>query len=421
MPPSFELEAEIRDIGMQGDGVTELNGNIVHVPFTAPGDIVRLRVTGSKGEVLELLRTSEHRKSPSCQHFGPDGDSCGGCSLQHLQADYYLQWKGGVIKRALQHEGLETVNVLPVIASPFQSRRRASFALLRAGGASIAGFHRRQSHQVVDLQECLILRPSLFEVRKTLASLVLPLFQNRNGLKLTVQVTEADNGLDVELSGNLDEEDLSLPEREHLAAALEETSIIRLTISGVPLFERIPPVITFGGLSVPLPSGAFLQATSAGEAALQAVVMKGLAQSKTVVDLFSGCGTFTFIAAQKANADAFENDPAAIAAILKTAPQSGNTVTAIRRDLFRQPLMVPELSKYDTAIIDPPRAGAEEQVNELARSDVQTIISVSCNPKTFARDAALLVAGGYQLNEVQPVDQFTFSPHIEVAAIFKRE
>lgn len=393
----------------------------MHVPYVLPGETVRLSVCGSKADLLEVLTPAPARISPVCAHFGPAGDQCGGCSLQHLSTDTYTDWKKETVMRALAHVGLEKIDVLAPLLSPLRSRRRASFSVQETGGDILCGFLQGRSHRLIDLQECHILSPALMAGREEIITILEPVFRERPGLRLSAHVTEASNGLDVELTGDLQEEDLSLHEREQIPLLLEATSITRLTINGAPFWQGEQPVVIFAGTRVPLPPRAFLQATKAGEATLQKLVGVGIGGARKVADLFAGCGTFTFAAVQGATVHAVESDEAAINAINQARRLSGQAVTTRARDLFRQPLMPAELNRFDAVVLDPPRAGAEAQAQQLAESNVPVVVSVSCNPKTFARDAATLMAGGYRLSEVQPVDQFMFSPHIEVVGIFTRE
>ncbi len=408
-------------LGGAGDGVADISGKTVHVSFVLPGERAKISVQGQRVKLLEILEASANRGKPQCMHFGLDGDRCGGCALQHLPTADYTSWKLEKVHKSLSQAGLTEVEVLPLKTSPLESRRRASFAIERQAGEIVCGFHERQTHRLIGLKECLILLPALLDGRKHIVKVLRSLFEAHPGLKLSAHVTVVDNGLDADISGLLHDEDLSLQERQHLAALLPDTPIKRLTINGDVFWQGEQPVISLAKTPVPLPPRSFLQATKQGEVGLQEIVRSGTRGAKKIADLFSGCGTFTFAAlAEGASVHAVESDASAIQAINQARKLSGQPVTTEMRDLFHQPLMPLELNTYDAVIIDPPRAGAETQAQQLARSKVQKIISVSCNPKTFARDAAILVGGGYGLEAVQPVDQFLFSPHIEVAGIFTK-
>ncbi|NHK28983.1 class I SAM-dependent RNA methyltransferase [Parvularcula flava] len=430
-PKPFAAEAEIVSIGLQGDGTAIVGDRTVHVPFAAPGDVAQLSVTGTKAQLTGLSKESAVRKAPVCRHFGhardggPNneklGDECGGCALQHLDTDYYNAWKQGLIRQALSREGLSHVEVLPLLSSSPKMRRRAGYSVRWIGGKAQIGFLAKGSHRLVPMAECHVLDPELFALRDDVARLCEPLFRLNPKAWFTCFVTLADSGADVDLGGDVAEEDLDLAAREALTELARAMKLSRLTLNRVPLYVPGPVTVTFAGTPVPLPPKGFLQATKDGEEALQRVVLDGVGEASHVADLFSGSGTFTFAMAKRANVHAVESVPEAIAAINVGRNQAGlKPITTQVRDLFRQPLMPDELKSFEAVVFDPPRAGAEAQVEQLAGSAVPVIVGVSCSPKTFARDAAILTAGGYRLDAVQPVDQFIWSPHIEVAAVFRR-
>ena len=408
-------------LGLGGDGVVLSGGKPVHVPFALPGEQVAVRVEGSKGRLLERLSESPNRRAAPCPHFGDEGDRCGGCALQHLQTEYYSAWKQGVVRQALAREGFSDVEVRPLISSPPKTRRRAGFALNRHKGRVRSGFHEKNSHSLVALDQCHVLHPDLLAARPVVEALAAPLFEAQPALKLTAHVTLCEGGLDLDFAGPLEEEDLSLTQREALTGLAAQHNIIRITINEAPFYADRPAIVRLADVPVPLPPRAFLQATEEGQATLQRLVMDAMPDAGKVADLFAGCGTFTFALARQAQVHAVESVAPAIAAIEAARQAPGlQTITTDVRDLFRQPLMPAELAAFEAVVFDPPRAGAEAQAEQLAASVVPLVAGVSCNPKTFARDARLLTAGGYRLMHIQPVDQFLFSPHIELVGIFRR-
>ena len=421
-PKPFTAQAEITGIGLQGDGTAIAGGKTVHVPFAAPGDVAQLSVTGTKARIEALEKPSAIRAEPVCRHFGHMGDQCGGCALQHLDTDYYRAWKQGIVRQALSREGLGDVTVLDVLSSAPRTRRRAGYSVRHAGGKVQIGFQAKGSHRLVPMEECHVLHPDLFALRETVAGLCTPLFRLKSNAWFTCFVTLTDQGADVDIGGDVAEEDLDLPAREGLSDLARAAGLARLTLNRVPLYVPGAVTVDFAGTSVPLPPRGFLQATKDGEAALQRIVSGGVAGAGRIADLFSGSGTFTFAMAKTARVHAIESVPEAIAALnaARTAPGL-KQITSEVRDLFRRPLMPDELKDFDAAVFDPPRAGAEAQAEQLAGSAVPVVVGVSCNPKTFARDARILFDGGYRLEAVQPVDQFIWSPHIEVAGVFRRD
>lgn len=391
------MSEEIVRIAARGDGVT---GSGRHFAFAAPGD----RVTEDG-----LVEPGPHRKSPPCRHF----PECGGCQLQHVDDAAYREYLVERVHGALVQHGLET-EIHPPHLSPPRSRRRASLRALKVGKSVAVGFNAQASHRVVDMHECHVLRPELFAliapVRALLAS-ILP--AKRAG---GVQLTLCDQGVDLGLSGvSVD----GLEATEALTAFAEAHGLARLVVDEgfgpETRFEPRPATVTLWGTPVALPPGAFLQATADGEAALVGAVGQALAGSARTADLFAGLGTFAFALSGEVHAVEAGRDSLLA---LKTAAHG--RVSAEHRDLYRRPLTGDELRAFDGVVLDPPRAGAAEQVAQLAGSQVPRLAYVSCNPATFARDARVLVDGGYRLTWVRPVGQFRWSTHIELAAAFAR-
>jgi len=406
-------EVRINAVGARGDGVAESGGGPVYVPYTAPGDLARVKFRGERGALTALIEKSPHRAEPPCQYFGV----CGGCALQHLETEFYRAWKRDLVVNALKREGFTGDIVGALIACPPSSRRRAAFAVLRRKQGIVFGFNARRSSEVQNIAECGVLAPDLSGRMAGFRKLagVIP---NR---AFDMAVTLCDNGVDIDVQCQ-DAEFFRAHEVERLADVMRSEGFIRLTLNGEPVLEFEKPAVSFGGVPVAIPPGAFLQASREGEAALTDHVLTHIGAVKRVADLFCGCGTFALPLSAQAQVDAFDADRGAVAALDAAARNARlkHPVAATVRNLFEQPLMAEELKPYDAVIFDPPRAGAKAQVGELARSQVPLVIGVSCNPATFARDAEILRAGGYALSQVTPVDQFVYSAHVELVGVFRR-
>lgn len=374
------------------------------VPFSLPGEVW----DPARG----LVEAVADRVEPGCPQFG----RCGGCGLQHASDRFVALWKRGVIERALAGQGIETP-VESTLTSPPRSRRRAVLAGRRMKKSVVVGFHGWRSETLVGLDGCDVLRPAIVAARPALAALVRVGGTRSAELRLTV--TDGPAGLDVDCTGGR-EADASL--RMALAEIAEAADFARLSWSGELLALRRPPVQRMGRALVVPPAGGFLQATAEGEAALVAGVCAAVGSAGRVADLFCGCGTFALPLAERAEVLAIEGEAAAVAALDAgwRATVGLKRVVARARDLFRRPLMTSEFKGLEAVILDPPRAGAEAQCRELARAEVARVAMVSCNPVTFARDARLLIEGGFRLGRVQPVDQFRWSAHVELVAAFSR-
>ncbi|MFZ5789248.1 MAG: class I SAM-dependent RNA methyltransferase [Pseudomonadota bacterium] len=419
-----EAEISIERIGAQGDGVGLLEGRPVYVPYSVPGDRLRVRVLGAKGdglagEATELLSAGATRVEPPCPHFG----RCGGCALQQLADAAYGDWKQRLLGEALARRGLRDVTIRPLVRIAAGSRRRARFAAGTRGRAVSFGFHARESHAVVDIETCLLLVPALVR-------LIAPLRQALTGLlppggRADLEVTATETGVDllIEQAGPPP----SAEARSRLAemAEAQDLACISWTQPGQlpePIAMRRAPVVLFGGVPVELPPGAFLQPSAEGEAALLAEAEAALAGAARIADLFAGCGSFSLPLTRAATIHAVEGDRAAVDALQLAVRRArlGHRVTVERRDLERAPLQPEELKRFDALLFDPPRAGAKAQAESLARSGLARVVAVSCNPASFARDARILVDGGFRLDGARPVDQFPWSPHLEIVASFSR-
>jgi 23S rRNA (uracil1939-C5)-methyltransferase len=387
-------------IAARGDGVTA-SGR--HAPFAAPGDLLL-----DDGTIEPGLG----HQAPPCRHF----PECGGCQLQYLTDPAYATYCEQRITGALAQHGIET-QIRSAMLSPPRSRRRASLHALRSGGGVAIGFHEGQSKRVVDLRECHVLAPELFALVAPLRGLLASMLKPKR--MASVQLTLADQGVDVGLAGV---EADGLAAAEVLTAFGEKYRLARLSLDqgyGAEVrYEPVPATVTLSGVAVALPVGAFLQATSGGEAALVAAVREATDGALKLADLFAGLGTFAL--AVDGEVTAAEASREAILALRAAASMAGRPVTTAHRDLYRNPLQANELRGFDAVVLDPPRAGAAEQVATLAASTVDRIAYVGCNPATFARDAETLVGGGYRLLWVQPVGQFRWSTHIELASCFSR-
>lgn len=410
-------EYTIEKLGHQGDGIAVTEQGEVYIPYTLPGE--RVLITPPQGEgtgKLSILKPSDDRVTPPCKHF----KKCGGCSSQHMSASFYTAWKESLVRTVLDAENL-TTELKPLISAGSGNRRRASFAATRTKRGAQLGFYGKATHTIIPLEECHILAPEIVQAFSAIADLVGPGLSRKG--RASVAVTASETGLDIAVEGGKANPDLAM--RQTLAEWADKTDIARLTWDGEMISERRLPVLTHAGVPTPLPPGGFLQASAASETIMVDLVRDAVAGARNVADLFAGSGTFTFALSKFAKTLAVEQDEPALGALERAFNREGpnhnlKTVTLEKRNLFRRPLLPHELKNFDAVVFDPPRAGAKAQAAELAKSNVPVIVGISCNPATFARDASLLVAGGYELVSVTPVDQFIWSPHIEVVGIFKR-
>lgn len=404
-----EAVVRIERLGAQGDGIVTYNNAPLYVPFALPDENVKVRIDGERGELLEILQPSTHRVAPDCAHFGV----CGGCAVQHLAAESYAHWKTSQIKAALSHRGLD-LPILPLHISPPGSRRRAKLSVQRLQGKAAVGFAGRRSHTIVDVQACPVTHPDIVAVLPLLRRALPPLLKGKDA---TVQITLTNSGLDVDLVSVKSDGVAALMA---LADIANEGDFARLSVVGEAIVTRRPPVVHFGDVAVTLPPGAFMQATRDGEKALIEFASAAVADAKSVADLFSGIGTFALSLPGNTVVTAMESDAAAVSALQGAARQANRKLTVRRRDLFRDPLTVDELKQFDAVIVDPPRTGAAAQTAMIAASRLPVAVMISCNPATFTRDARVLVDAGFNCPGVLPVDQFLWSPHVELAALFQR-
>lgn len=409
MTDAARTRATIERLGHQGDGIAS---GPLFAPRTLPGEIVTGVVQGQSLTDIRIEQPSEHRVQAPCRHY----KSCGGCQLQHVSDDFVAQWKTDIVRNALLSRGLET-EFKPILTSPAHSRRRATIAVKRTKKGAMAGFHGRASDVITEIPDCHLLAPDLMAALPMAEDLAIIGASRKAPLSVTITTSEV--GLDVLVRNG---KPLDGPLRIQLAQAVERHKLARLTWDDEPLGMEQPPTQRFGVARVCPPPGAFLQATPEGEAALVSAVRDAVGDARRIVDLFAGAGTFSLPLATGAEVHAVEGEREMMQALEQgwRKAQGLKKVTTETRDLFRNPLLVEDLRKfgqvYDAVVIDPPRAGAEAQVQELAKAKLPTISYVSCNPITFARDAEVLVSAGYRLNWVQVVDQFRWSSHTELAA-----
>ncbi|WAJ27311.1 class I SAM-dependent RNA methyltransferase [Antarcticirhabdus aurantiaca] len=406
----------IERLAAKGDGVGHgADGSLRFVPFTLPGERVTAGGDGPRLHLLSVDVPSPHRVAPPCPHFGV----CGGCDLQHADAETYRAFKRDLVASALAREGVEA-EVAPLIPCAPATRRRAVFAAQkRPDGRPTFGFFEAETHRVVDIETCKVVTPAIERRIPALRRIAATAIGRKAPLKITVIDTQV--GLDVSLA---DAAKLTEDARRRVVSMALAEDFARITVDGEVLAESRPPSVSFGAVAVRPPPGAFLQAVRSAEEAMADLVAAHLAGAKRVADLFCGAGTFALRLAANSAVHGVENDAPALAA-LEAAVRGARgarlkPVTVERRDLFRRPMQPKDLKPFDGLVFDPPRAGAEAQARELAASSVKRVAAVSCNPATLARDLAILTAGGYRVLSVTPVDQFLWSHHVEAVALLER-
>jgi 23S rRNA (uracil1939-C5)-methyltransferase len=386
-----------------------VNGAIV--PGALPGERAFVRLDGKRAELVETLDPSPERTEPICRWFG----TCGGCAAQHMSASLYRAWKRGLVVDALEREGV-AAKVEELVDAHGAGRRRATFhARFPHGEPDEVGFMRARSHDIIAIDACPLFSPGMAGAIPAARALSGELRGLMKPLDIGVAATL--DGLDVDLRGS---GPLGRDEAQKLARTADKLDLARVSNHGELVIERRHPRIAFGDTLVKLPPGGFLQATEAGEAWLARFAERALAGTKKVADLFCGAGAFALRLAGGREVFAADADPAAVAALTRGAAAAPGLrkLEAGTRDLFRRPLQAQELAAFDGALIDPPRAGAIEQSRALAASALPLVVFISCNAETFARDARILVDGGFEVESVTPLDQFRFSAHVEIAAVF---
>jgi 23S rRNA (uracil1939-C5)-methyltransferase len=406
----------IARLAHRGDGIADTPAGPLFVAYTLPGETVTVELAPGQPDRRNLLtveNASPERIAPVCPHFG----ACGGCAMQHWQTDRYREWKRGLVVTALAQAGIDAP-VDALIDAHGEGRRRATFHARRGdSGRPEVGFSAARTHDLIPIDACPVLAPSLGGA--LLAARAIAEALASQGKPLDIQATATEGGLDIDVRGS---GELNSARTAGLARVAQSHRLARLTRHGELVAQNTPPAMTMGRATVTLPPGGFLQATTAGEAALAELVLAHTGKAKCVADLFCGVGPFALRLAERARVAAFDLDAAAVGALQQAAKGvSGlKPVEATARDLFRRPLVAQELVPFDAVVFDPPRQGAQVQAAELARSKVPLLIAVSCSAATLARDAKLLLDGGYRLKRVTPVDQFRYSPHVEIVARFER-
>ncbi|TAU47149.1 class I SAM-dependent RNA methyltransferase [Rhizobium ruizarguesonis] len=409
----------IEKLGAQGDGIASSAGGPVYVPFSLPGETVAIARVKSQGTIMSITTPSPDRQEPPCRHFGPDGvnGTCGGCTLQHMADAPYGAFKRQLVIDALKSKGL-TPEVGEIVPARPGERRRVVFAARKTEKDMLVGFNQAESHHIVAIEECPISSAGIIARLPAIRAIAASLATSAEPFR--VAVLETLSGLDI----SVDEvKKLSDPQRRKaIETTLSLRGIARVSLNGEILVEPSKPMVEFGGVQVSPPPGGFTQATKPAEEAMAELVTAHAGKAKRIADLFAGAGTFSLRLARIGRVHAVEAEAKALAALDHAArnTQGLKPVTVEKRDLFRRPLMTQEFKPYDVVVFDPPRAGAEFQCQELARSGVKKIVAVSCNPLTLARDLAILVEGGYRITQVTPIDQFLWTSHVEVVATLEK-
>lgn len=418
MPAVAETEHLVIDhVGHRGDGVATTDGMGIYVAYALGGETVEVAAAPGHPErrrLVKIERASTERIAPFCPHFGV----CGGCAIQHWDTERYRAWKREIVVVMLAQAGIGC-DVAPLIDAHGLGRRRITLhARMGTHDVLRVGFAEANSHDIVPIDRCPILDPHLDGALEAAWAIAEPLISV--GKPLDIQITATNSGLDVDVRGS---GPLATAMIARLSRVAEQHKLARLTRHGELVLMRTPPSIHIGTAQVALPPGSFLQATVAGEETLAALVADQCKRAKHIADLFCGVGPFALRLAAKSRIAAFDNDAVAVAALQKAATSTSGLkpVKAEARDLFRRPLMPQELRDYDTVVFDPPRQGAQAQATQLAASKIVTVVAVSCNVTTFARDAKILIDGGYTIEGVTPVDQFRHTPHVELVARFTRK
>ncbi|HEY8124496.1 MAG TPA: methyltransferase [Methylocystis sp.] len=402
----------IERLGNRGEGVAQLGARRVFVPYALAGEIVTAEVDGEHARLIEIVEASPQRIAPICPYFS----DCGGCAVQTLRADAYAQWKRSLVETALINAGL-TLDVGPLVDAHGAGRRRVTFHARSDAGKARVGYMAARSHRIVEIEACPLLAPELagaLPAARAIAAILAP-----RGKPLDIAVTATLGGLDVELRGAGPLDDFEI---RALLAAADARDLARLTNHGGLIALRRAPQVKIGDVTLTLPPGAFLQATQAGEETIAARLLKATEKAQAVADLFCGVGAFALRLARRAQVKAYDSDAGALAAMRAAADATPGlrALEGVARDLFANPLSASELNRFDAVIFDPPRAGAAAQAAEIARSDIPVVVAVSCNAQSFARDAAILLKGGYVIQDISPLDQFRYAAHVEIVAVFEK-
>jgi 23S rRNA (uracil1939-C5)-methyltransferase len=410
---SISEVVKIIDFGHHGDGIATLkNGENCYIPYALTGETGKVKRTENIYKLIEIKKSSEDRIEPFCDHF----TVCGGCKIQQLEASIYQSWKHGIVQKALVNRGID-IHVDPLIDAHGTGRRRVSFHGKFEDGQIHTGLMKYHSHEILNINKCPILAPELSS-GINIARDITRVIPSRSK-PLIIQITATENGIDCNINGCHAEGRALFIEIAELA---NKYDLARISLDRDIIIERNPPIISIGDTKITLPPSSFLQPTISGENMLASLVLAHLEDVSQVADLYCGIGTFSIRMAKHSTIAAYDNDALSIKALIKAVNHSQGLkpVIAIERDLSRDPLFPQELRKFDAIVFDPPRAGAAVQAQQLAASTINRIVAVSCDPASFALDASILIKGGFELKRVTPVDQFKFTSHVELVALFER-
>lgn len=403
-------------LGAEGEGAATHGGRRIYAPLGAPGDVVDCELRGERARILRWIAASPDRREAPCPNYG----RCGGCALQHVSRDYGAEWKRQRVREELARAGLGGAPILAADPIAAATRRRATFAVTATGGGRL-GFNERRSSAIADIEGCLILHPAIAEKLGALRDLA----RRFASPEFDLSVMLCRNGLDANAVGrNLKEP--SGPALAALAASAQDAGCARVSVNGAPILQFAAPLVDFDGVLATPPPGGFLQASGEGEAILRGLVRGAIGSARRVADLFCGSGAFALPIARSARVHAVDADAPALAALEAAAARAGTgglklaAISTERRNLFESPLDAGALDAFDAIVFDPPRAGAKAQAAEIAKCRAPVVVGVTCNPATFARDAAILATGGYRLVAATVVDQFVYSSHIEAVGVFRR-
>jgi 23S rRNA (uracil1939-C5)-methyltransferase len=403
----------IDHLGAQGDGRARDDSGWLSVAYALPGEVVEVRGAGERLTLVGVVQAAPERARPACRHYG----HCGGCRLQHLSPGPYAAFKRELVLRALDARGLEAP-VAQAWVTPAGSRRRAALSARRAGHRVRLGFHAARSHELVAVEDCPVMRPAMAAALPRLNEIAAGLAKGTE--TITLLMTETDTGLDLAVSA-LSKTLTPLARAEGAASALQ-AGFARVSIEGGDTLTVRRPLIRLGKAALLPPPGGFLQASAEAETKMAQLVAGHLTGAGVVADLFAGAGTFALRLAETSTVHAFEGETGAVEALNEAARFAAGLkpVHAARRDLFRNPLAAAELARFDGVVLNPPRAGAAAQVTQIAESPVARVAYVSCDPATLARDLHTLVAGGYRILGIHPIDQFLWSQHVEAVALLEK-
>ncbi|MFT7144611.1 MAG: 23S rRNA (uracil1939-C5)-methyltransferase [bacterium] len=415
----------IAHVGQNGDGIAKLkNGETVYVPYTLDGEKVSIDIGQKKGNgfsasVLQILEPSTERIEAPCPYFS----KCGGCAAQHMEDDFYKTWKKDIVKTALKRHNIDDNSLTDPIILPHSTRRRSNLKAQKIKTRLQFGYRQKGSHDIINIDSCLVLRPELVQLFTPLKRLLAEFLANKETAEIWISVTNNQTDLYIEMPQH---KALSYEERETLASFAKRHNITKFTlkVDGFedPVYAEGQPTVSFDGIPVSVGAKNFLQASDSADHRLTETLLSFLKDKniKKVADLFCGRGTFTFAFPNDITVDGYEADRQALEALNNAAKTTAKNIKGVYKNLFLDPLMTTELNEYDAIVLDPPRDGAKEQIKEISKSAVQHIVYISCSPNTFSRDAQNLLESGYQLKIITPIDQFLWSNHIEVIALFEK-